>query len=266
MPRYLSKELPPWHRNSKLTPIARTLRRAPAPRPPRARPPSAKTPSRHGLTAELACINGEDMNEFDATRQSFEDELKPVGPVQTLLVQRIVMAAWRLDRLRLIEGGVFQLRSFDDAREIERDYKDVTPAHPPRLSLPARRPRPQRPRPPGPLRSPHRALLLPRPPRTPAPPDRPRKQNGQTKPNHPGTRAATGLYATLRNHPITKSLNPPISELDDTLHKAHSAPLDGDTVAAVLTPKFAAAGGDLPGVEQRLVQALGPIGDQRAMG
>ncbi len=81
----------------------------------------------HGLTAELACINGEDMNEFDETRQSFEDELKPVGPVQTLLVQRIVMAAWRLDRLRLIEGGVFQLRSFDDAREIQRVYKDVPP-------------------------------------------------------------------------------------------------------------------------------------------
>ncbi len=81
----------------------------------------------HGLTAELACINGEDMDEFDATRQSFEDELKPVGPVQTLLVQRIVMAAWRLDRLRLLEGGVFQLHHYDGGMAIDRDYKDVPP-------------------------------------------------------------------------------------------------------------------------------------------
>jgi hypothetical protein len=81
----------------------------------------------HGLTAELACINGEDMDEFDATRQSFEDELKPVGPVQALLVQRIVMAAWRLDRIRLLEGGIFQLRDYDDTRVIDRDYKDVPP-------------------------------------------------------------------------------------------------------------------------------------------
>ncbi len=56
----------------------------------------------HGLTAELACINGEDMDEFDETRQSFENELKPVGPVQTLLVQQIVMAAWRLARLAFL--------------------------------------------------------------------------------------------------------------------------------------------------------------------
>ena len=48
----------------------------------------------HGLTADLVCINGEDMNAFDATRQSFEDELKPVGPLQTFLVEQIVSAAW----------------------------------------------------------------------------------------------------------------------------------------------------------------------------
>ena len=81
----------------------------------------------HGLTADLVCINGEDMDEFDATRQSFEDELKPVGPVQALLVQRIVMAAWRLERLRLIEGGIFQLRAYDDTRQLQTEYKDVPP-------------------------------------------------------------------------------------------------------------------------------------------
>jgi len=81
----------------------------------------------HGLTALSACIEGEDKDEFNATRQSFEDELKPAGPVQTLLVEQIVMAAWRLTRIRLIEGGLFQLRSVDDARAIDRDYENMRP-------------------------------------------------------------------------------------------------------------------------------------------
>ena len=94
----------------------RNAQKSTGPKTPEGKAAVCQNAFSHGLTAELACINGEDMDEFDETRQSFEDELKPVGPVQTLLVQRIVMAAWRLDRLRLMEGGVFQLRSYEDAR------------------------------------------------------------------------------------------------------------------------------------------------------
>ena len=81
----------------------------------------------HGLTANNVCIDGEDQDEFDETRQSFEDELKPVGPLQTLLVQQIVMAAWHLGHLRLLESGLSQLRAADDERAIERTYTRITP-------------------------------------------------------------------------------------------------------------------------------------------
>ena len=95
------------------------------PKTPQGKVTVSRNAMTHGLTALNACINGEDLDEFDATRQSFENELKPVGPVQTLLVQQIVMAAWRLGRLRLIEGGLFQLRAIDDAKNIERDYQNL---------------------------------------------------------------------------------------------------------------------------------------------
>ena len=142
----------------------------------------------HGLTAQLACINGEDMDEFDETRQSFENELKPIGPLQTLLLQQIVMAAYHraLHELQRLQSGPENKMT---------KQSQITPE------------------------------LLP--------------QKDFTPPSE-----------------ITESPNHLISELDDTLHKAHSAPLDGDPVAAVLTPKFAAAGGDLQGVKKRLVQAL----------
>jgi len=76
----------------------------------------------HGLTAQQVCLSGEDQEEFEASRQAFEDELKPVGPLQTFLVQQIVMAAWRLSRLRTLEAGLFQLRSINDKQDLETDY------------------------------------------------------------------------------------------------------------------------------------------------
>ena len=36
------------------------------------------------------------------------------------------MAAWRLGRIRLIEGGLFQLRYFDEKKNIEREYADFS--------------------------------------------------------------------------------------------------------------------------------------------
>jgi hypothetical protein len=168
----------------------------------------------HGLTAENACINGEDMDEFDETRQSFEDQFKPVGPLQTLLVQQIVMAAWRLGRLRLIEGGLFQLRAADDARDIERGYTNMAPST--RLAYLYLRD----------VRGPNALTTLGR---YEARVERSfyralhelqRLQQEMTKQSQivPEPQPQQDLTPPPGNPPITKSLNPPISQPDDTLH------------------------------------------------
>jgi len=97
------------------------------PKTPQGKAAVSRNAMTHGLTAQQAVISGEDKDEFEATRQSFEDELKPVGPLQTFLVEQIVMAAWRLARIRTLESGLFQLRLADDTRDIERDYEHLTP-------------------------------------------------------------------------------------------------------------------------------------------
>ena len=227
----------------------------------------------HGLTALDAGIFGEDLEEFDATRQSFEDEFKPVGPLQTLLVQQIVMAAWRLGRIRTLEGGLFQLRWPMTPKNIEKEYQNLS--HRTRLAylflrdirgnnalnmLGRYEARVER--------SFYRALReLQR--LQPAPKEKVAKQSQSAPEPEHQQEVTPPLSPQSPNHQITQSpnrSNPPISELDDPLHEPNRPPLDGDTVAAVLTPEFAAAGGDLPGVEKRLAQPLGPVGDQRAMG
>jgi hypothetical protein len=97
------------------------------PQTPQGKAAVSQNALKHGLSAQQACIPGEDQDEFNATLQSFQDELKPVGPLQTLLVQQIVMAAWRLARIRLLEGGIFQLRSVDEVENIEKDYQNLAP-------------------------------------------------------------------------------------------------------------------------------------------
>jgi len=105
----------------------RNAQKSTGPKTPEGKAAVSQNALKHGLTAKQAALSGEDQEEFEATRRSFEDELEFVGPLQNLLAQQIVMAAWRLGRLRLIEGGFLQLRDVDDTRDIERDCQNLPP-------------------------------------------------------------------------------------------------------------------------------------------
>jgi len=80
---------------------------------------------RHGLTAKTAVLAGENQEHFDEALEAFQAEYQPSGPTQNLLVQQMVMAAWRLARLRHIETGLFNLRLCDLAGELNRKYTRV---------------------------------------------------------------------------------------------------------------------------------------------
>ncbi len=86
----------------------RNAQKSTGPKTPQGKAAVCQNAFSHGLTADLVCINGEDMDEFDATRQSFEDELKPVGPVKALLVQRLSWPPGVSNASAYIEGGIFQ--------------------------------------------------------------------------------------------------------------------------------------------------------------
>jgi len=68
-----------------------------------------KTALRHCLTTKHAVTEQESDSEFAALRRHFFSELKPVGPLETVLVQQLIMSAWRLRRLRAIESGLVDI-------------------------------------------------------------------------------------------------------------------------------------------------------------
>ena len=80
---------------------------------------------RHGLTAKTTVLAGENQEHFDEALEAFQAEYQPSGPTQNLLVQQMVMAAWRLARLRHIETGLFNLRLCGLAAELNRKYTRV---------------------------------------------------------------------------------------------------------------------------------------------
>jgi hypothetical protein len=80
---------------------------------------------RHGLTAATAVLHNESAEDFQALLDDFRAEHQPASPTESLLVEQLAMAAWRLERLRGIETGLFELRMTDLARDLENKYHSV---------------------------------------------------------------------------------------------------------------------------------------------
>jgi hypothetical protein len=65
----------------------------------------------HGLTAaEVILPTTEDKLEFEQFQASFVEECQPVGPIEQVLVEDIVVNRWRMTRVRKMEPGFFALR------------------------------------------------------------------------------------------------------------------------------------------------------------
>src|SRR6202158_5866086 len=65
---------------------------------------------KHGFTAaEIILPTVEEKIDFEQFRFAFEEEYKAVGPTEEVLVEDIVIARWRLNRIRKMEPGFFAM-------------------------------------------------------------------------------------------------------------------------------------------------------------
>jgi hypothetical protein len=67
---------------------------------------SSRNALRHGLTAHQVVIEGEDPARFDALRDRFRREFRPVGAMEKFLVERLAGLAWRLRRVPQFEAAL----------------------------------------------------------------------------------------------------------------------------------------------------------------
>jgi hypothetical protein len=91
----------------------RNAAKSTGPKTPAGRAASAANATKHGLYSPHILVSGrtfqEDPAEFDALRRRFAIALKPVGPIEEMLVDQIVTAHWRLCRAQMAEAGEIAL-------------------------------------------------------------------------------------------------------------------------------------------------------------
>ena len=85
-------------------------RRSTGPKTPEGKAVVRLNAVRHGLLAREVVLPGEDADAFEDLWNQVRADLLPVGPIEQLLVDRIVNAMWRLRRLARAETALFHWR------------------------------------------------------------------------------------------------------------------------------------------------------------
>jgi len=104
----------------------RNAQRSTGPRTPAGKAASRLNALKRGLTSSRAITCGEVYADFDLLRNAFYAEWRPAGVFEITLVQQMVMAAWRLQRLRGVETGLLDLSDLDLGREIDENHKEIS--------------------------------------------------------------------------------------------------------------------------------------------
>lgn len=85
---------------------------------------------KHGLLSVSTLLPTKDLHEFAAFSEAIRTDLKPVGEMENLLVDRIISTAWRLRRAGILETGILAWYFFgvlNDRAEAEaRQFTRVT--------------------------------------------------------------------------------------------------------------------------------------------
>jgi len=87
----------------------RNAQKSTGPRTPETKAAVAKNALKHGLTARQDVIKGENQADFDLYRDEILDELAPVGPMETMLANRVVSLSWRLERAERIQNQTMDI-------------------------------------------------------------------------------------------------------------------------------------------------------------
>ena len=98
----------------------RNAQKSTGPKTPSGKAIASRNAVQHGLFARKPVIPGEDVAEFQAYTVRWVAELKPLGPMEEFLAERIISIAWRLRRVGQIEAGLFGPSDSQEAGQLSR--------------------------------------------------------------------------------------------------------------------------------------------------
>jgi hypothetical protein len=78
---------------------------------------ASKNATKHGLLSREILLPKEDPDALAELEQGLWEELRPVGPLENLLFQQIVISAWRLYRFAKVEAAIFSHHLYAESAE-----------------------------------------------------------------------------------------------------------------------------------------------------
>jgi len=75
---------------------------------------------KHGLTAASVLLPDEDQRILEEFADSLYNDTQPEGSLERLLAERIIFAAWKLQRLGRVEAGIYTWNYYDEKTERAR--------------------------------------------------------------------------------------------------------------------------------------------------
>src|SRR5215211_3296493 len=97
------------------------------PKTPQGKATARLNATKHGLLSQVDLLPGEDEEALKELAERLRAELQPVGEIESLLVEKIIDATWRLRRLSRVEAGIFIWELYEElaqrAQAEARAYK-----------------------------------------------------------------------------------------------------------------------------------------------
>ena len=116
----------------KISANRRNASKSTGPRTPTGKAVSARNALRHGILSSELLLPSEDSAILVKLEEKLQIEFRPVGELETLLVNRIVAAVWRLQRLGRVESEMFAAeahrREAEEARSEAARYTRHEPS------------------------------------------------------------------------------------------------------------------------------------------
>jgi hypothetical protein len=87
-------------------------RKSTGPKTPEGKAVARLNALKHGLLSQQILLPNEDEASLMQLSERLHSQLQPVGELESLLVERIVAAAWRLRRVLVVETGIYEMERF----------------------------------------------------------------------------------------------------------------------------------------------------------
>ena len=86
---------------------------------------SSRNSIRHGLSSKIVVLPHENRSAFEDLRDSYMDDFQPANQSQHDLVETMVAARWRLNRLVETEAKIFEMEMLRHDDDIEKEFENT---------------------------------------------------------------------------------------------------------------------------------------------